>query len=269
MKVAAYQAPLATCADARVLSLVRQQVDRCEALGVTILCCPEALLGGLADYIDPPDRIAIGTDHLARMLAPLASDRVTTIIGFTERGDDGYLYNAAAVFARGAVLGIYRKVHPAMNRSVYRAGVEAPVFTVGGVTFGVLLCRDSLFAEPARLMLSRGAQALFVPTNNGMPPAKDGAELVEQARAGDVARALESSVSVVRADVAGAAGDLVSYGSSGIVNRDGRVLGTAPALAADLVIADIDIQDLGHQGSSADVGAALEQGSAQRVGRSH
>lgn len=247
MKVAAYQAPLSACADAQVLSLVRKQVDRCEALCVSILCCPEALLGGLADYADTPDRIAIetGTDRLARMLEPLASDRVTTIIGFTERGRDGSLYNAAAVFARGAVVGIYRKMQPAINRSVYRAGVAAPVFTVDGVTFGVLLCRDSLFAEPARSMVSRGAQVLFVPTNNGMPAAKGGAELVEQARACDVARARESGVAVVRADVAGVAGELVSHGSSGIVDRDGRVVATAAALAEELVVAEIDIRECG------------------------
>jgi hypothetical protein len=70
---------------------------------------------------------------------------------------------------------------------------------------------------------------------------------------------------VVRADVAGAAGDLVSCGSSGIVNRDGCVLGTAPALARTLVIATVDILAPGHQGSLADVGAALRQGSAQRA----
>ena len=266
IKVAAYQAPLAACADARVLSLVRQQVDRCDTLGVALLCCPEALMGGLADYADRPDCIAIetGTNHLARILAPLTSDRVTTIIGFTERGNDGYLYNAAAVFARGAVLGVYRKLHPAINRSVYRAGDEAPVFTAGGVTFGVLLCRDSLFAEPARLMISRGAQIIFVPTNNGMPPVKGGAELVEQARACDVARAAESGVPVVRADVAGVAGDLISHGSSGIVNRDARVLRTAPALASDLVIASVDIPVPRHQSSPADV-ALLRQGSARRT----
>jgi predicted amidohydrolase len=185
--------------------------------------------------------IETGANQLARTLAPLSSDRVTTIIGFTERGNDGHLYNAAAVFARGTVLGIYRKLHPAKNRSVYRAGDEASVFTVGGVTFGVLLCRDSLFAEPARLMVSRGARILFVPTNNGMPPAKGGAEWVEEARACDVARALGSGVAVVRADVAGVAGDLVSHGSSGIVNRDGRVCGAAHALASDLVFAAVDI----------------------------
>lgn len=249
MKVAAYQAPLSACADAQVLSLIRQQVDRCEALGVELLCCPEALLGGLADYADPPGRFAIetGGDRLDRLLAPLASDRIILVIGFTELGGDGHLYNAAAVFACGKVLGIYRKMHPAINRSVYRAGAEALVFTAGNVTFGVLICRDSLFPEQARLMVSRGAQVLLVPTNNGMPSAKGGSELVLQARDCDIARALENGVPVVRADVAGVDGDLVSYGSSGIVNRDGRVLGTARAMVADLVIADIDIRDLRHE----------------------
>ena len=249
MKVAAYQAPLAACADAQVISLIRQQVDRCEALGVELLCCPEALLGGLADDVDQPERIAIDASAggLDRVLAPLASDRVTTVLGFTEQGEDGHLYNAAAVFARGTVLGIYRKMHPAINRSVYRAGAEAPTFTVGNVTFGVLICRDSLFPEPARLMLSRGAQVLLVPTNNGMPPVKGGSETVVEARTCDIGRASESGVSILRADVAGVDGGFASYGSSGIVNRDGRVLGTARALVADLVVADIDIRELQHE----------------------
>jgi 5-aminopentanamidase len=241
--VAAYQAPLAACTDPRVISSVREQVERCEALGVAFLCCPEALLGGLADHVDLPDRIAIGPgpDRLERVLAPLASDRVTTILGFTERGEDGHLRNAAAVYARGAVVGVYRKHHPAIRRSVYRAGDEAPVWTVDGVTFGVLLCRDSLFEEPARTLVARGATILFVPTNNGLPPAKGGAELVDRAHACDVARATASGVAVVRADVAGADGGLVSHGSSGIVNRDWRVVATAGALAPGLVVGEIDV----------------------------
>lgn len=244
MKVAAYQAPLAACASAEVSSLIRQQVDRCEAIGVELLCCPEALLGGLADYVDQPRRIAIDTsaDGLDRVLAPLASDRVTTVLGFTEQGADGHLYNSAAVFARGTVVGIYRKVHPAINRSVYRAGTEAPVFRVGNVTFGVLICRDSLFPASARLMLSRGVQVLLVPTNNGMPLAKGGSEIVVDARRCDVRRASESGMPVVRADVAGVDDGLVSYGSSGIVNRDGRVVCTARAMDADLLVADVDIR---------------------------
>lgn len=255
MKVAAYQAPLATCTDAQIISLIRQQVDQCEALGVEFLCCPEAVLGGLADQVDQPERIAIDTStgDLSRLLAPLASNRVTTVIGFTELGSDGNLYNAAAVFARGRVQGIYRKVHTAINRSVYRAGVDAPVFMVGKVALGVLICRDSLFEEPAGPMASQGAQLMCVPTNNGMPPAKGGPELVLEARSCDVALAAKIRLPIVRADVAGSDGELVSHGCSGIVNGDGQVLGTARTLVADLVIADVDVGENRHEGVPSDV----------------
>src|SRR5262245_8372188 len=138
-------------------------------------------------------------------------------------------------------------MHSAINRSVYRAGAEAPVFTAGNVTFGVLICRDSLFPEQARLMLSRGAQVLLVPTNNGMPAAKGGTEIAVEGQTCDMRRASESGSPVVRADVAGIDGSLVSYGSSGIVNRDGRMLGAARALVADLVVADIDLREPQHE----------------------
>lgn len=51
MKVAAYQAPLLApgCTDALV---IRAKVEWCETQGVTILCRPEAILGGLADYLE-------------------------------------------------------------------------------------------------------------------------------------------------------------------------------------------------------------------------
>jgi len=77
-----------------------------------------------------------------------------------------------------------------------------------------------------------------------MASVKGGSEIVVEARACDIGRASESGVPVVRADVAGLDGCFMSYGSSGVVNRDGRVLGTARALVADLVVANIDIREL-------------------------
>jgi predicted amidohydrolase len=242
MKVAAWQAPLhATGSREEALRLLVAQVERCESAGVEILCCPEGVLGGLADYASRPADIAVDADagELHALLAPLASDRVATIVGFTELGRGGRLYNSAAVFHRGSVAGIYRKLHPAINRSVYEAGGETPVFTIGGLTFGILICRDSTFPEPARTMASQGATALFVPTNNGLPRAKGGPELVAEARDADVARATGNGVFVIRADVAGRRGDLLSWGSSGIVAPDGRVLQSARRLRPDFVVAEI------------------------------
>jgi 5-aminopentanamidase len=225
-----------------VLSLIREQVDVCESKGVEILCCPEGVVGGLADYASRPNDIAIDVEggQLQALLAPLASDRVTTLLGFTERGRGGRLYNSAAVFHQGSIVGIYRKLHPAIHRSVYEAGDEMPVFTVGDLTFGIVICLDSNDAEPARVMASQGAAALFVPTNKGLPPTKAGPEPVAQARNADIARARENGVFVIRADVAGRTESLVSYGSSEIVDPDGRVLQAARQLGPDLIVAEIE-----------------------------
>jgi predicted amidohydrolase len=241
VRVAAYQAPLLAAGSMDALDLIRTRVKRCEAEGVEILCCPEAILGGLADYSGNPAQFAIAANagQLNAVLAPLASDTVATIIGFTELGEAGRLYNAAAIFQRGAVTGVYRKLYPAINQSVYEAGRTVPVFQIGDLTLGIVICNDSNYFEPARLMAARGATALFVPTNNGLPPAKAWPQLVAEARNVDVARAVENSMWVIRADVAGRTDELRSDGSSGIVDPDGMVVQSAQPLSDDLIVAEI------------------------------
>jgi len=241
-KVAAYQAPLLPSGSMEAIGLIAAQVRTCESIGVTFLCCPEGILGGLADYAIRPYEIAIDVQNgqLQRALTPIASETVTTILGFTEIGDNGRLFNSAAVVHKGVVVGLYRKLHPAINRSIYESGHDTPVFKIGDLTFGIVICRDSTYREPARLMADRGATALFVPTNNGLPPMKGGVEIVEEARDADIARAKENNVSVIRADVAGRADGLVSYGASGIVDRNGTVLHVAKQLEVELVVAEIE-----------------------------
>jgi len=238
VRVAAYQASLQSITSPEILDLIRERVEWCEAEQVDILCCPEAVLGGLADYAGRPADFAIESGRLDEVLAPLASESVTTILGFTEI-ENRRLYNSAAVFHKGRVIGLYRKLHPAINRSVYEAGDKLPVFKVGELTFGIVICLDSTYSEPARIMAAQGATALFVPTNNGMPPAKGGAELVAEPRTYDIALATANNVFVIRADVAGNNEELVSFGSSAIVGPDGAVLQSAKLLSEDLIFADI------------------------------
>jgi predicted amidohydrolase len=241
LKVAAYQAPLAAITSMNVIDLIRAQLDWCATNGVEILCCPEAAIGGLADYASNTAHIGIdvAAGQLDILLAPLASDQVTTIIGFTETDHSRRLFNSAAVWHRGSTLGIYRKLHPAINKSIYTAGDLMPVFTVGGLTFGIIICNDSNYPEPARIMAAQGATALFVPTNNGLSPAKAGRELRDQTRTVDIALAIENKVAIIRADVAGRTETLVSYGSTQIVDRNGAVLQSARQLVPDLVVAEI------------------------------
>jgi len=148
MKVAAYQAPLLAAGSLESIDLIEERVTWCESEGVSILCCPEAVVGGLADYAEYPARFAIRTDdgQLARVPAPLTSDSVTSIVGFTELADNDQLYNAAAVFHRGRVAGLYRKLHPAIRRSVYSPGSATPVFRAGELTFGIAITARSQIA---------------------------------------------------------------------------------------------------------------------------
>ena len=57
--------------------MIRTRVEWCESHGVVILCCPEAILGGLADYAADPCEFAIDArgDQLARALAPWPATR--------------------------------------------------------------------------------------------------------------------------------------------------------------------------------------------------
>jgi predicted amidohydrolase len=108
------------------------------------------------------------------------------------------------------------------------------------LTFGMLICNDSNHPELARFMAAQGATALFVPTNNALPLTRAHWDLASEARNVDIATAVENSMWVIRADVAGLTPDLVSYGSSGIVNADGMVLWSGRRFRADLVVADIE-----------------------------
>ena len=104
MKVAAYQAPLLPAGSMDALELIRDRIKWCETEGVDILCCPEAVLGGLADDAQCPDEFAINVEsgQLEALLTPIASKSVTAIVGFTETTGARTLYNAAAVLHDGA-----------------------------------------------------------------------------------------------------------------------------------------------------------------------
>ena len=237
MKVAAYQAPLLPGGSMEALELIRDRVKWCEIEGVDFLCCPEAVLGGLADDGECPADFAVESGQLQALLAPLASRSVTTIVGFTETAGAGKLYNAAAVLHDGRVVGIYRKRHPAIRRSVYSAGDQSPLFTVGPLSFGIMICNDSNYPELASDMAARGARVIFLPSNNGLPPER--ADVVCLSRAVDIARARDNEVMIVRADVAGRSADRVSFGSSAIVDARGTVLRAGAALREDILVAEI------------------------------
>lgn len=223
------------------LALLRRRLDQCEAEGGGILCCPEALIGGLADWADDRSSAAIPSSGILRFLRPVAGARLTVIVGFTELSSDGGLYNSAAVVSHGTLTGVYRKRHPSIRRSVYRPGTESPVFQADGMCFGVLICYDSTFLNLGAGLASRGARVLFVPTNNALPASRASNTLLAEVRACDASLATENRCWVVRADVAGVAGELRSEGSSCITSPSGKTVSTGRPFEEDFLVAELGL----------------------------
>eukprot|EP01129_Flabellula_baltica_P017583 TRINITY_DN9787_c0_g1_i1.p1 TRINITY_DN9787_c0_g1~~TRINITY_DN9787_c0_g1_i1.p1 ORF type:complete len:340 (-),score=64.89 TRINITY_DN9787_c0_g1_i1:10-1029(-) len=94
------------------------------------------------------------------------------LYGYVER-DGSTIYNSAIfVDDTGAEIINYRKTHlfGDYERSQFTAGDEiGPVFQFKGHNFGVLICYDIEFPEPARELALLGAQVLLIPTANFDP----------------------------------------------------------------------------------------------------
>lgn len=165
---------------------------------------------------------------------------MTVIVGFTERATSGRLFNSAAVLSAGAIVGVYRKVYPG-DRTVIQAGDQLPMFHHRSTPFGIIICNDLWYLEPARVIAAAGAALLFVPTNGGHVR-----ELSDSFRArGEnlpIARAVENTTTVVVADIAGHQADRMSYGFSAIIDPDCAVLAKAEAFTEALLIADVETE---------------------------
>ena len=101
MKVAAYQAPLlAGGSRDTAIELIREHVlsVRIEWSRDSLFCRRVSSAASPTQRLDPAEiAISVEDGQLERVLAPLASDTVTIIVGFTEIDRRGRLFNSAAV----------------------------------------------------------------------------------------------------------------------------------------------------------------------------
>jgi predicted amidohydrolase len=226
---------------------------------VEIVCFPECFLTG---YPDTEERarqgaFAIDSPQMLRVLDRTTRFEATCIVGFNERrGPD--LYNTAAILHKGHLLGTYSKCSAYLP--FHKQGRDFPVFRRGSLTFGVVICSDGGYIEPARILALKGARVIFAPHYNFI--AKEGLlNHFQEVRADHVARAVENRVYFVRGcnvslgkDSAITKYDGVGYGDSYIVDPHGEILVRSRRRREDFLFADIDL--------------SMAQDSAWKVGRS-
>ena len=196
-------------------------------------------------------------------LGRLAARHGVVIVGsLFERRAAGLYHNTAVVLERdGTLVGKYRKMHIPDDPGFY----EKFYFTPGDLGFhpvdtsvgrlGVLVCWDQWYPEAARLMALAGAELLLYPTAIGWDP--DDAE-DERERQRDAwilshrGHAVANGLPVLSCNRVGhepsplGASGIRFWGSSHVLGPQGEVLAEAGRDAAQVLVADVDLQRSEH-----------------------
>ncbi len=192
-KAANLEAALAACAEA-----ARD--------GAELVILPEATMCAFG----PPDADLVAAAEplegpfVSALAGAVARTGSTVVAGMFEPADrPGRVYNTVVAVGPDGVLGSYRKLHLYDAFDWCESAGVAPgdpatdpllVFSLGGVTFGVLTCYDLRFPEMARVLVDRGATALVVPAHWPTGPGKADAWTILLR-----ARAIESTAYVLAA----------------------------------------------------------------------
>jgi len=227
------------------LGKVIQGLERADRDRVEVLCFPECFLTGYPDTEEPARKSAFATDssQMLKVLDRTARFHATAIVGFNElRGKD--LYNTAAVLHKGHILGTYSKC--SAYQSFHKQGRDFPVFERSGVKFGVIICSDGGYIEPARILALKGAKVIFAPHYNYITKEYLLTHF-QEVRADHVARAIENRVYFVRGNNVNLGKDPgitrydgVGYGDSYIVDPYGEIVVRSRRFREDFIFADID-----------------------------
>ncbi len=179
------------------------------------------------------------TGPTVTMTADLAHDLgATFVVGFLEVGEDGAVYDSAAIVSPGADPIVYRKTHlypPEVAR--FRAGDELTTAVTPGGPLGVMICFEHAFPEIATSLALAGAQILAIPS---AVPAGYEHVLTLRTRA----RAQDNQVFVVAANQSGNG----FSGRSLIAGPRGEVLATADT-GPTVLRATLDLDAIGAERS--------------------
>ena len=254
MIIACFQGPVVFGDAEANLQTTIKALEAAEAQGAEILAMPETFLHG---YFRTPElarrnAVDLSGSFFRSVLARLRKYRPTLLLGLNElRGDA--LYNTVAVIESGKLIGRYAKNYLVFK--YFTRGHEFPVFEKRGIKYGVVICADTSFIEPARILAMKGARLIFTPHFNYI--AYEGVEdHTWRVRQHHIAMAIDNDVFVARANVVVPESQGVEHfgyrgvgvGDALILNRRGRVLAEAGICRQALLVQDIPDQEL-RQGS--------------------
>ncbi len=226
---------------------------------------PELALTGYPpeDLVLKPQFIG---DNIAEMKKLAARVRgITAVVGFVDRGDDGELYNAAAVIADGKIVDVYHKMF-LPNYGVFdefryfRPGRTYPVYSLGKARFGISICEDIWHREgPARVQARAGAEVII---NINASPYEEGKPAMRELILAE--RSSENRVNIVYLNAVGGQDELVFDGASMVYDHEGTLLARGGQFTEEMLVVDLDLEKAGQSRKSS-ARAGIPSRLAQRV----
>ncbi len=215
--------------------------------GAAIVCFPECYVPGYRWPGMPiPAADAVYLERAWRAVADAARDAQVAVILGTERiTDRGLMISACVIDATGTIVGWQDKgqLDPGEEATYPAFGAGRRVFTVGGLTVGVVICHEGWrYPETVRWAARRGAQVVFHPhfglaepgshrpTTFGEPANTFHEQAVR-------CRAAENTIFVASVNCASDGAPTTSV----VVRPDGSVLAWQPYGEPGLLVADLDL----------------------------
>jgi predicted amidohydrolase len=228
------------------LARFEEGLQRADAEGAKMVSFPECFFTGYPDTeeLARKDAFAADSPQMQRILDVTARHAAVVIAGFNElRGSD--LYNTVVVAHHGQKLGLYSKC--AAYQKFHKQGRDFPVWEIDGLKFGVLICADGGYIEPARILALKGARVIFAPHFNYISDKGLIAHFMK-VRADHAARACENSIYFVRGNnvvLDPAKSGItrnpgIGYGDSYVMDPHGEILVQSRRHQEDFITAEID-----------------------------
>jgi predicted amidohydrolase len=243
--VAAYQGTINENDSQANLDKIFAVTKYAETMKVDVLCFPETFLHGYFSSKSEAMQTAIDLRSIefANLCKRLSCFHHTTILfGLNEKEEDK-IYNTVVVIENGACLGKYRKAYTYVPYDYYSLGRDFPVFEKKGIKYGVIVCLDSVYREPAYITALKGARIIFCPSFNRIQ--KD-VRLFNYLHSNNwfISRAFDNHCWFVTSDIIWDKGDEVSPGFTSIFNDEGEIVGKAEAFQEMVITYSIPLNIL-------------------------
>ena len=213
--------------------------------GAGLVLFPELSLTGygLGDLVDA---VALHAGHPLWPEVLALSEEVDVALGYVERGDDGWLYNASAYFHAGELLHNHRKTYlptygPFDEGRFYAPGGAIETFEAPWGRAALVVCEESWHPSVVHGVVMQGADALLVISNAPGRNPLDGDWASQRGwRANLCAYARLYAVWIAYANRVGYEEGFVFGGGSAVIAPDGRELAVADPLEPDELTAELD-----------------------------